>query len=109
MSHIVLSCQNPLIIEAVQSITKTVVSIPQGHPATRPRLPSLSSNIPTISSSQNVDGATIQITSGVSQASILNELGFAGLLEAASFLNVTKQRKLKNSKLVCEFLGFFIQ
>ncbi len=81
-----MSSQNPLIVESVQSIIKTMISIPQ---MTRP------------SSRKGGFASSLHVPAGVSQASILNELGFAGLLEAASFQNVTKQRKIRNATLAC--------
>ena len=41
---------------------------------------------------------------GASQTQILSELGFAGLLEAGSFQNVTKLRKQENAALVCRVI-----
>ena len=46
---------------------------------------------------------------GLNQAMVLSDLGFAGIIEAGSFQNLTKQRKTKNSILCCEVIDAIVK
>ncbi|KAJ3082728.1 Neurofibromin 1, partial [Quaeritorhiza haematococci] len=132
MTQVLVQSQTPQVVEAVQSILKTMVSLSYQLSVSSPRsgvgsagpttvMPPTSPQrrsapptptTPTTAGTANMGGfaalANMHVPSGVTQASILNDLGFPGLPEAGSFQNVTRQRKVKNANLACAVVDAII-
>jgi hypothetical protein len=102
MNQMLMTSPNPEVILSVRHMMKRVFSISmESRRGKSSEALFKDARIDSVPYNMHKSNDPLHISSGVTQASILSELGFAGLLEAGDFNNVTRQRKVRNASLVC--------